>query len=223
MMLNYFNKYMKTKIIILITTMIVILGTAIALISNKPQKTSSPLTETTTRIFPTNPTSIRDNIKLKEYTDPSGFKFSYPQNLKITSDKITDSKIYSQLTLNFNNSKGSIKVKVVETLSISLDPLLKTFKSSTDSSTIKNSKLADLQAKEITTDNKIVILALDQNTLFTIETDLQDNKKLWTDAYQKLLSSFSFVAPTQSVSEASSSDYSESSGDIIDEGEEVVE
>ena len=79
---------------------------------------------------------------------------------------------------------------------------------------MKEIKLADLEGREYTDGQKTTSAALDQGgVLITISTD-----KL-SPVHQQIVSSFIFIQPTQAVTNTSSG----GEGDVIFEGEEVVE
>lgn len=155
---------------------------------------------------------------LIEYTDPAGFSFSYPDNLSIEKFDIEDPNVYTDLQLFSKDVNGSIKIKIEDTKFKSLDEWIKSNNSSASASP-QEKKLGNLDAKEIKTNDRLLLGAIDQKVLFTIEVPLIE-EQFWMKVYDKLISGFSFVTP-QENSAAAGSDTNQS--DVIFEGEEVVE
>lgn len=145
--------------------------------------------------------------QLKIYTNSSGFSFEYPKSLLLTEKKITDQSIYAWVELTDPQKKGVISIKLEGSDLTKIDNRVGVGK-------IKKVKLADLEAREFTEKNRTTTVALDQGgVLITITTDSL------LPAYQQIISSFIFIQPTQ-ASPATSED---GSGDIVFEGEEVIE
>lgn len=164
------------------------------------------------------------SLKLKDYSDPAGFKFSYPDDLKLNANKITSDNVYSDLRLTSDKTSGRVIVKITGTSLKTVADWLKQNKYSSGGSTLmKDIKLADMQGKEIKKDKTLITVAIDDyQTLYLIEVDLNGNEKYWTDASQAITRSFAFVAPA--ASSDSSSGASDYSGDgVIFEGEEEVQ
>lgn len=147
-----------------------------------------------------------------EHSDPSGFSFSYPDNLSLTKNDV-DENTYADLLLSSNEVSGSLALKIADSKFKSLDEWAKLNKGTT-----KQVKLGNLDAQEIKTPDRLLLGALDQGILFTIEMPLIE-EDFWMKVYSKILSDFSFVTPDTGVSEGSTT----SSEDIIFAGEEVVE
>ncbi|MEK7177523.1 MAG: hypothetical protein AAB705_01710, partial [Patescibacteria group bacterium] len=144
--------------------------------------------------------------KLKTYTNPSGFSFQYPKSLLLTEKKVTDQSIYAWVELTDPQKKGVIIIKLESSDLTKIDDRVTAGK-------IKKIKLADLDGREFIDGNLITTLALDQGgVLITITTDSL------LPAYQQIVSSFIFTQPTQAVSNTTGDE-----GDIVFEGEEVVE
>lgn len=150
-----------------------------------------------------------------EYTDPSGFSFSYPDNLSIEKSDIEDPNVYADLQIFSKDVNGSIKIKIEDTKLKSLDEWIKL--SILGKTVPIDKKLGNLEGKEIKTSDRLMLGALDQKILFTIEVPLVE-EKFWMKVYEKILSEFTFVSP-----EAQSSSGSISESDVTFEGEEVVE
>jgi len=159
---------------------------------------ASPLTPSTT---------------LKTYSDPSGFSFSYSDNLSLLNNDLKDSNSYAELQLTAKGVNGSLILKITDSKLASLDEWAKLNKTDTD--TAKEVKLGNLKALEITTKDKLLLGSLDQGILFIIEVPTEKNKDFWMEVYNKLLTDFSFAPPTQA-------DVS-SSNEVTFDGEESVE
>lgn len=140
----------------------------------------------------------------KEYQDPSGFTFSYPDNLTITNNEVTDNVTYSDIQLSSNGVNGSISIKITDSKFKTIDDWLKLNKGDS-----KETKLGNVKAVEVTTSDRLLLGAIDQGIFFDIEVPLVE-KDFWTVVYGKILNSFTFVQP-------------EVVSDVVFEGEEVVE
>lgn len=203
-------KNIKLVLIICIIVIIAIVG----FVFFKPGNSSNPLTNPlTSQLKIAAPSST-----LKEYQDPAGFSFSYPDNLSITGSEIEDNNTYANLQLTSKDVSGNLTLKIIDSKYPTIEDWLKTNKEATVGNS-KEVKLGNLKAFEIKTSDRLLLAALDQGILFTIEMPLVD-EGFWTKVYNQVLSSFNFGLPENTASSDSSSSYA---ADITFEGEEVVE
>lgn len=149
----------------------------------------------------------------KEYSDPSGFSFSYPDNLSLNKNEAEDNATYADIQLSSKEVSGSISIKITDSKFKSLDEWLE---NQGITQKPKEVKLGDLAAWEIQLNDRLILGALDQGILFNIEIPLVE-KDFWLPVYNNILTDFSFALP-----EITASGYTDSS-DIILEGEEIVE
>lgn len=179
---------------------IILLFIAVGLISLIGKLLFSPKTSLTTpRAVPLEVNKdIALSKTLKIYTDPSGFSFSYPDNLSLINHEATSSATYADIELTAKGLFGSLNLKITDS------------KAFTPAQTAKETKLGSLKAYELASNNKLVLAAFDQGILFTIESD-KDN--LWKEVYQKVKEDFAFSSPPVTSSDDS----------VTFEGEEVVE
>lgn len=150
-----------------------------------------------------------------EYSDPSGFKFSYPDNLSITNNKITDKITYTDLQLSSKEVSGSLSLKIADSKLATLSAWL-TENKITQSP--KDVMLGNLKAIEVQLADRLILAALDQKILFTIEMPAIE-KDFWLPVYNKILENFSFAAPETTASQGTAG----SAEDVSFEGEEVVQ
>lgn len=155
------------------------------------------------------------------YTDPSGFAFQYPQGIIVSPKKLQNNQLYASLELSSTGSAQTITITAEDSNLNIIDGWFKGDKKTSVFGTINKIKLADLDARQFEANNAITTIALDQGVLFTISTNAKKDRDL-EKAYKKIVSSFVFVLPSQSI-QNSSSGQSGGSSDIIDEGEEVVQ
>lgn len=148
---------------------------------------------------------------LKSYSDPSGFTLSYPDNLSLAKNDITDENMYADIQLTSKDLSGSLNLKITDSKLTTLDEWLKLNKGIS-----KEVKLGNLKGMEVQTSDRLLMGALDKGVFFSIEMPLVE-KDFWMKVYDKVLISFSFASPES----ADSTDTS--AGDITFEGEEVVE
>ena len=148
------------------------------------------------------------------YTDPVGFSFNYPDNLSIAKNEIENSAIYADFILSSKQVSGSLSIKIADSKFKSIDGWAKLNNGST-----KQIKLGNLKALEIKTNDRLLLGALDQGILFTLEMPLIE-ESFWTKVYNKVITDFSFAPPTV---DTSTSGNTNSASDVSFEGEEVVE
>lgn len=172
----------------------------------------SPLSQAT-------PTNLP--VKYREYLDASGFKFSYPENFDLKTKEIKDQSTYSALEITSPQSTGKIVINVVDSSYDSLEDWLAA-NEETAAGEVGEIKFADIKAKEIKAKDEIITAALDQGALFTIQVILIGDDRLWLAAYQNLISTFAFVPPPAQPNQAGTGP-GDSTGDVIFEGEEIIE
>lgn len=169
------------------------------------------------------PTVVAPSTTLQEYTDPSGFTFEYPDNLTVTAQEIKDTTTYAHVLLTAPKVEGEIAIKVQETKLKSLDAWEVANKELISSASAKEVKLGSLDAREVTLSDKTLIVAVDQNILFTIEVMPKTEKKYWENVAPTILASFSF-GMTEAGSDSTSAPLADSADDsVVSEGEEVIE
>jgi len=155
--------------------------------------------------------NIKPSETLKEYSDPSGFTISYPDNLSLTKNDITDESTYADIQLNSKDISGSLNLKISDSKFATLDEWLKLNKG-----TSKEIQLGSLKGMEILTSDRLLFGALDKNIFFTIEVPLLE-KDFWMKVYNNVLITFSFSAPeTVNPTESSPEDVSFESEEIIE-------
>lgn len=157
---------------------------------------------------------ILPSESLIEYKDPSGFSFNYPDDLSITKNEV-DKATYADIQLYSKQISGSLNLKITDSKFAKIEDWLKLNKAASKESP-KEVKLGNLQGLEIKTDDRLLLGALDQGILFTIEMPLIE-QDYWMKVYSKVLTNFTFSPPDNSASQSSDS------SDVTFEGEEVVE
>lgn len=151
---------------------------------------------------------------LTTYEDPSGFTLSYPDNLSITKQDVTDNNTYADIQLSSKDVNGSLKLNISDSKFKTIDEWIKSNNIATQSA--KQVKLGNLPATEIKTKDRLLLGALDKGVLFSIEIPLIE-EDFWMKVYNKVLAGFTFTAPDTTQTS------SDSSSDVSFEGEEVVE
>ncbi len=167
------------------------------------------------------PSSAPQTPSLKEYVDPSGFKFSYSGDVLVKKKSVKDDNIYSLLELTSLNSSGKTTFEVVGSSLTSLDKWISKYK--TASHEAQKLKIADMNAVELVSSSNIVTGALDKGVLFTISADLSTNPDFWKSVYKQIITSFKFVPPETTSGSPDTNSSPPSNDDISFEGEEVIE
>lgn len=213
---------MKQLIIFISVLLVVGLGVAGLILVFVPKKQNNSLSTPQVNLNQTGE-EVKEPQKIKpsetdiEYVDPAGFSFSYPDNLSISKAEINDPSTYADLLVSSKEISGSLNLKITDSKFKSLDDWLKINQISA-SNTPKETKLGTFKAQEVKTADRLLLGALDQGVLFTIEMPLVE-QDFWMKVYNKILADFTFVSPETKTS----SQISNSSSDVIFEGEELVE
>lgn len=206
---------MNKKVVILLAIFLTIIGLIWFLFFNKKQ---TPLVNSIANQIgvakQTNPSET-----MIEYADPSGFTFSYPDNLSLNKSDVEDNSTYADLILSSKDVSGSLSLKIVDSKFKTLDEWAKINKEAAKEGP-KEVKLGTLKASEIKTADRLLLGALDQGILFTIEMPLIE-EVFWMKVYNKILTDFSFASPQAAI--GTDANTSVSTNDVIFEGEEVVE
>lgn len=211
--MNKASLLLRSKKLILIAALLIGMLVVISIVVlRKPadsKSSQSPLTGLQNIVKSNKPSET-----LKEYTDPSGFTISYPDNLSIVNNEITDDVTYADIQLTSKDVSGSINIKITDSKFTILNDWLKL--NAVAAVATKEVNLGSLKASEITTNDRVLLGALDKGIFFDIEMP-KIEQTFWTKVYEKVIANFSFVTPeTTTTSNASS-------GDVSFEGEEVVE
>lgn len=164
------------------------------------------------------PQEINPSQTFIEYEDPSGFSFSYPDNLSISKEEVVDTQTYTDLQLFSKDVSGSLKLKIADSKFKTLDDWLKA-NQIPSSNTPKEVNLGNLKALEVKTSDTLMLGALDQGVLFTIQVPLLE-EDFWMKVYEKVLSGFTFIPANAGTSAVTTASQGE---DVTFEGEEVVE
>jgi len=172
-------------------------------IFSQTQKVSSPLPLENTK---ESKETVLPSATLKQYSDPAGFSFSYPDDLSLSVSDNIDTSTYADITLTSKKTNGTIRVIAIDTKFASVGDWLK----STNAISSKEVTLAGFKASEVKKEDGLLLTAVDSGVLFTLESSFAGQDQFWINVYNNILSSFSFNS-TQGVS------------DVVFEGEETVE
>ena len=134
--------------------------------------------------------------------------------MSIEKNEETDDSTYADLQLFSKDVSGSLSLRITDTKLKTLDDWLK---ESSVSSAPAQKQLGNLKALEVKTNDRLMLAAIDQGVLFSIEVPLIE-QDFWMKVYDKVLTDFTFAAP-----ETITAGVSDSSGEVVFEGEEVVE
>ena len=207
---------MKKKVLIIIGVLVLIaIGVFVFLYQKPSSKMVSPLTQT----------KQNQEGKLLAWQDPAGFKFSYPEEIKIDNHP-EDEENYAHLELTVASHPGSILIWMKDNNYKDLQEWLEK-ENATESAQVFDSELGGNPAKKLAFNSpqKLTVATLDGNAIVLIEAYPQDS--WWNQTYNQILSSFEFI-PLQGEEISTPAKVSGSSGQttgggIIDEGEEIVE
>lgn len=205
---------MNKKTLLLLGLVIIVLVVAVWFVLNfNKQKNNLPSpisTEQQAKV------EITPSKTTKSYSDPSGFSFNYPDNLSLLNSDSVGPNTYADIKLTANGIGGSLDLKISDTQFPSITEWLK---ANSITVTPKEASLGSLKALEVTTKDKLLLAALDQGVLFTIEIPKGENN-FWADVYKKVVEEFSFAPPAVNTT---SQGVITVTDEVIFEGEEVVE
>lgn len=199
----------KTAILLSLTIVVILSVVGVLKFALQKDSLSSPASQSTADV------QTKPSEALKVYTDPSGFTLSYPDNLSLVNNEIKDTTTYADIQLSAKGMDGLLALKISDSKFKSIDEWIKSNKNMT-SDAPKEMKLGNLKAQEIKVTDKLILGALDQGVLFTIEIPLGEKKDFWLKVYDKILAEFTFAQPSQEQANFSSET-------VTFEGEEPVE
>lgn len=157
----------------------------------------------------------------KQYTDPSGFTFQYPDSFTIAADKLTDNQIYASVSIASRPTPGTISLKIEASGLKKIDDWFTPPRKNIIYGEIKSIKLAGLEARQFISNNQKVTLAADEGVLISITQSKEADDELFNPAYEKIISTFAFSQPTNISPSQTSPDTTEDG--VIFEGEEAIE
>lgn len=207
---------MNLKITGLIVGVVVILGAAFFFLLQQPKSQETPVLSPVSD--QTTPAKKSPSSTMKEYADPSGFSFNYPDDLSLVKSEATDSGTYADLKLMSNEVDGSLNLKIQDTKLASPGAW---FKENGQTGEAKDVQWGMLNAKSVEDKDKTLFVAVDQGVLFTMEVSYSSQKDFWQAVSGQILSSFAFNSEASQGTTAQSGGSSEE--DVTFEGEEVVE
>ena len=160
-------------------------------------------------------------VPLTAYENPSGFAFDYPETAEITDRE--DKASYANITLSSPDTSGSISFQVTDTKLKSADAWIKDNDIDTKEGTVDTIAFADIEATQVATDGGIVTVSFDEGALFILRVDWENDRQFWQIAYDSIISTFAFIAPSTAPAASSPSSSGSTGSDIIFEGEEIIE
>lgn len=198
------------KILLLALALILILGFLAVLFLTRKDQTRTvvkPVADSFLSPTPSPP------LKLLTYEDLSGFSFSYPDNLKVDDQTPVNSDYYSLLFLE-KDGQEIIQIAIKETQFKTVASWLKaSLEAPKGAKLVGAVSLDKIAASLYETQEKIIAVAVDLNTLYLLVGDKSD---LWRPVYDQLLSSFKFSLPQTETA-------GPQEAPVVYESEEVIE
>lgn len=178
---------MITKIQVGIICGIIVLAGVAVIATNKPKEE----VKTVNKVLPTvKPTEMaKETYKYLTWEDGAGFKFEYPDGVKIDNHP-EDEKNYANLTLTNTNGEGKIEIVMADNTYKSIEAWAG--KGALD--TI----LGEKAAKKMVSPDKMTIGLIDEEVLVTVSRSFNNNPVLEA-AWGKITDSWQFVYPTPVV------------------------
>lgn len=210
---------MNTKTLGLsIVAVILLLGAVVFFFINNPNSPKPELSQPEAR------KEVTPSKTYIDYSDPSGFSFSYPDNLSISNrisgeaDTTVDPDAYADLQLFSKDKSGSLNLKIASTKYKTIAEWQKG-NEIPETIVLVEKKLGELKAYEVKTKDRVMLAALDKGVLFSIDMPLIE-ENFWMEVYNKVITDFTFAAPEPAVTQTAAAPPGE---EIFFEGEEVVE
>lgn len=156
------------------------------------------------------------------YKDEAGFSFKYPPALGVVEQATDDSTTYSSLELSSKDYPNErLLIKITDTSFKSIDDWLTKNPQGRKIINFSGISLGGMQGKSFKYDDtkKNLVLAADSGILYFLESPADGG--FWDLAFQTVVSSFQLTqggVPSPAAVGASNS-----SGAVIDEGEEIIE
>lgn len=187
---------------------VILVVATIAVVRFRKPAVISPLGETPTQ-----------KAQLLTWEDPAGFKFSYPEGIKINPHE-EDMTNYAHLELKNANHPGGILIWMKDSNYKTLEEWVKDQVSGVQ---VFDSELGGKPAKKVAyvSPKKLVVAALDVNVLVLVEVTPED--KWWEETYNQILSSFEFIPLAGEETAPGAWEGTGGGGGVIEEEEEVVE
>lgn len=157
------------------------------------------------------------STQLQDYSDESGFRFQYADDLMVKKNESSDSTMFADITITSKDVSGSASIKIFQSSLQSPDQWLK---ENTANGEITDVTLGTFAARQIKDSNGMFTAAVDQGVLFSVRTLNQGQQAYWTTVYNTILSTFTIVTqPTGASGNSTSS--SASGSDVILEDETI--
>lgn len=180
---------------------LVAVGVSVYVLSQKKNTILSP---TVQEYKETSTMSLSPSENKKNYTDESGFTFSYPEDLTLKKNDSNDVRVYTDIALTSTRLGGGVSVKVSDSPFPSLENWVKAQK--LDAPAQKGAAIGRLEAYEIITPTRRTTAAIDQGILFVIETTFEGKESFWSRVHSDVVSTFTFTATQESGAGATSSE-----------------
>lgn len=157
--------------------------------------------------------------KVREYSDPAGFSFSYPDTLTLEKQEV-DETTYSSINLVPGTTAEPITIVVADSEFTSPELWLKKNVSQQDAKTAQKLTLGDMQALQTVTSKGTITVAFDDQVLFKVVAP-PNASETTKKAYSTIIASFAFKPPE--IQPASGSSNADEDTAVEFEGEEVIE
>lgn len=208
---------MNLKIVLILIVIGAIAIASVMILVSQNKTTVTPVSESSD--LKSN-TEISSTPNLKDYIDPSGFSFSYPAELEISSEENLAPVSYAKLILTFPETGAAIDIHVADSKEKSVKEIIK--KRGVKGET-KKINLADIDGLQYKIATQVATLALDEGVLFEITLNKANKSDEFDSIYNDLIASFVFEKPDTSAPQQQEPAINSSSEDVVFEGEELIE
>lgn len=168
------------------------------------------------------PTTTEIKKEMVKWEDPAGFSFQYPKEILVNKHD-EDVENYAHVEFTSATHPGTIIVWAKDTVYETVASWIKNDKT-VASGTFIDTTLGGKEAKKIVltgTTKKLIIGAIDDDILFTIEAEPID-ESFWNEVYQGMIQTFTFSPLEETTTESSAATDEDASSYDYDE-EEVLE
>jgi len=186
---------MKKPIVVVSIVLVLLIGSAAFIFRSKwlPSKNPSSVA----------PTVTEAKKELAMWEDPAGFSFQYPKELQVNKHD-EDVENYAHIEFTSPTHPGTIIVWAKDTTYQTVALWIKNDKTIAGGTSV-DTTLGKKEAKKIILlgpPKKLIIGAIDEEILFTIEAEPTDSA-FWEDVYQGMIQTFTFTPLEETTSESS--------------------
>lgn len=141
--------------------------------------------------------------KTLTYEDWAGFKFDYPESLKIEEVEIDDKTVYSSLELTATNGE-KLNLRVADTEFKDIGEWQKEFEKKYLVTLVKDVLWEEMAARQLVygAPKRLMTIAIDNGVLYSLDS-LKDEYEFWEKTQNSIVNSFMFTQTAENQAKPS--------------------